>query len=171
MQLEEELSLRRAEIDNLQALLRGPDSEGQANEADADPRLETLLLRQQLSSAGREHHKESRELKEKYETAQAESQQEIDSLKSVVDKQNQEISELKHKVQQATKENMEMMDTWKVLHWLHSSLFIQVTIHVILYLHMAASDVKPGQERLNFTRVLLQPFQWAAPRICWHMLQ
>ncbi|XP_076017576.1 CAP-Gly domain-containing linker protein 2 [Genypterus blacodes] len=113
MQLEEELSLRGAEIDNLQALLRGPDSEGQDSEANPDPRQETFLLRQQLLSVGREHHKESRELKEKYETAKAESQQEIDSLKSVVDKQNQEISELKQKVQQATKENMEMMDTWK----------------------------------------------------------
>lgn len=119
MQLEEELSLRRAEIASLQVQLRGSDSSSQqANDSDAAPgsdtKPETLLLREQLLSAGREHYKESSELKEKYETALSASQQEVDSLKAVVDKQNQEISEMKQKVQQATKENMEMMDTWKV---------------------------------------------------------
>ncbi|XP_040006113.1 CAP-Gly domain-containing linker protein 2 isoform X2 [Xiphias gladius] len=118
MQLEEELTLRRAEIKNLQAQLRGSDpGPQQANDGDAaagsDAQPETLLLREQLLSAGREHYKESSELKEKYETALAASQQEIDALKAVVDKQNQEISEMKQKVQHATKENMEMMDTWK----------------------------------------------------------
>ncbi|GAA6233528.1 CAP-Gly domain-containing linker protein 2-like [Lates japonicus] len=118
MQLEEELTLRRAEIKNLQAHLKGSDpSSQQTNDSDAAPgsdaKPETVLLREQLLSAGREHYKESSELKEKYETALAASQQEIDSLKAVVDKQNQEINESKQKVQQATKENMEMMDTWK----------------------------------------------------------
>uniref|UniRef100_A0A3Q3RG20 CAP-GLY domain containing linker protein 2 n=1 Tax=Mastacembelus armatus TaxID=205130 RepID=A0A3Q3RG20_9TELE len=118
MQLEEELTLRRAEIENLQAQLRKSDSSSQqatvgdtAPESDTQP--ETLLLREQLLTAGREHYKESSELKEKYEKALAANQQEIDSLKTVVDKQNQEISEMKQKVQQATKENMEMMDSWK----------------------------------------------------------
>ncbi|XP_067464939.1 CAP-Gly domain-containing linker protein 2 isoform X5 [Thunnus thynnus] len=118
MQLEEELSLSRAEIASLQVQLRVPDSSSQqANDSDATPgsdiKPETLLLREQLLSAGREHYKESSELKEKYETALSASQQEVESLKVVVDKQNQEISELKQKIQQATKENMEMMDTWK----------------------------------------------------------
>ncbi|XP_071362110.1 CAP-Gly domain-containing linker protein 2 isoform X1 [Trachinotus anak] len=120
MQLEEELTLRRAEIKNLQAQLRASDSSSQqgaaadgdtAEGSDAQP--ETQLLREQLLTAGREHYKESSELKEKYETALAASQQEIDSLKAVVEKQTQEINEMKQKVQQATKENMEMMDTWK----------------------------------------------------------
>lgn len=120
MQLEEELTLRRAEIEDLRAKLRGADaSSQQGNETDAaagtETQPETLLLREQLLSAGREHYKESSELKEKYESALAASQQEVDSLKVVVDKQNVEITEMKQKVQQATKENMEMMDTWKVL--------------------------------------------------------
>ncbi|KAM9347924.1 CAP-Gly domain-containing linker protein 2 [Symphorus nematophorus] len=111
MQLEEELSLRRAEIQNLQAQLRGSDTSSQqavdgevAPGSDAQP--ETLLLREQ-------HYKESSELKEKYETVLAARQQEVDSLKTLVESKNQEISELKHKVQEATKENMETMDTWK----------------------------------------------------------
>ncbi|XP_051257040.1 CAP-Gly domain-containing linker protein 2 isoform X4 [Dicentrarchus labrax] len=118
MQLENELSSRRAEIENLQAQLRGSDrSSQQANNSEAAPgsdtQQETLLLREQLVSAGREHYKENSELKEKYETAIAASQQEVDALKAVVDNKNQEIGEMKQKVQQATKENMEMMDTWK----------------------------------------------------------
>uniref|UniRef100_A0AAQ5ZE74 CAP-Gly domain-containing protein n=1 Tax=Amphiprion ocellaris TaxID=80972 RepID=A0AAQ5ZE74_AMPOC len=79
--------------------------------SDAQP--ETLLLREQLLSAGREHVKESSELKEKYEAELAAAQQEIHSLKAVVEKQNLEISEAKQKVQQANKENVEIMDTWK----------------------------------------------------------
>uniref|UniRef100_A0A3Q3J9E3 CAP-Gly domain-containing protein n=1 Tax=Monopterus albus TaxID=43700 RepID=A0A3Q3J9E3_MONAL len=115
MQLEEELTLRRAEIKNLQAQLR--ESSQQASISDtapgSDTQPETLLLREQLLSVGHEHYKENSELKEKYESVLAANQQEIDSLKAVVDRQNQEISEMKQKVQQATKENMEMMDTWK----------------------------------------------------------
>lgn len=119
MQLEEELSVSRAEIASLQVQLRGTNpSLQEANDSDAAPgsdiKPETLLLREQLLSVGREHYKESSELKEKYEKELSASQQEVVSLKAVVDKQNQEISEMKQKVQQATKENMEMMDTWKV---------------------------------------------------------
>ncbi|KAG7515986.1 hypothetical protein JOB18_019872 [Solea senegalensis] len=117
MQLEEELTLRRAEVKNLQAQLGGGDAgslkAGDGDNAGSDAEPETLLLREQLLSAGREHFRESSELKEKYETALAASGLEVDSLKAVVEKQNQEICELKQKVQQANKENMEMMDTWK----------------------------------------------------------
>ncbi|XP_060942563.1 CAP-Gly domain-containing linker protein 2 [Limanda limanda] len=117
VQLEEELALRRADIKTLQAQLGGgcdsssqPPGDGDATDA-TEP--ETVLLRQQLLSAGREHHKESSELKEKHQTELAASQQEVESLKTGVQKQIQEISELKQKVQQANKENVDMMDTWK----------------------------------------------------------
>lgn len=118
MQLEEELTLKRAEIEELQVQLRGADISSQkAHDGEATPgtdaQPDTLLLREQLLSAGRERHKESSELKEKYEAEVAAGRQEIESLKAVVEKQNLEISEMKQKVQQANKENMEMMDTWK----------------------------------------------------------
>uniref|UniRef100_A0A8C9XNZ3 CAP-Gly domain containing linker protein 2 n=1 Tax=Sander lucioperca TaxID=283035 RepID=A0A8C9XNZ3_SANLU len=108
MLLEEELSLRRAEMENLQQATDSDDAPG------SDTQPEALALRTQLVLAGREHHKESSELKEKYEAALAASQQEIDSLKAVVEDKSQEVSRMKQKVQQANKENMEMMDTWKV---------------------------------------------------------
>uniref|UniRef100_A0A8C6PQU7 CAP-Gly domain containing linker protein 2 n=1 Tax=Nothobranchius furzeri TaxID=105023 RepID=A0A8C6PQU7_NOTFU len=111
VQLEEELSLRRAETEELQAQLRRADASSQPAGDAAQP--ETLLLREQLLSAGRELHQESSELKEKHENASASSRQEISSLRAVVEKQNLEISEMKQKVQQATKENVEMMDSWK----------------------------------------------------------
>ncbi|XP_034745628.1 CAP-Gly domain-containing linker protein 2 isoform X5 [Etheostoma cragini] len=119
MLLEEELSLRRTEMENLQAKLRGSETSSQqtADSEDApgsDAQPEALALRTQLLLAGREHHKESSELKEKYKAALAASQQEIDSLKTVVEDKSQEVSRMKQKVQQANKENMEMMDTWKV---------------------------------------------------------
>ncbi|XP_045896374.1 CAP-Gly domain-containing linker protein 2 isoform X1 [Micropterus dolomieu] len=118
MQLEEELHLRRAEVENLQAQLRGSDpSLPRVNNSEAAPgsetQPETLLLHERLVSVSREHYKESSELKEKYDTALAASQREIESLKAMVESKNQDISEMKQKVQQATKENMEMMDTWK----------------------------------------------------------
>ena len=75
---------------------------------------ENILLREQLLTAGREHHKESSQLREKYEAAVATGQEETDKLKATVDKQSQEIIELKQKVHQASTENMEMMDNWKV---------------------------------------------------------
>lgn len=119
MQLEEELALRRAEIKSLQAQLGGSDSSvQQPNDGDpapgSDTQPETLLLREKLLTVGQDHCKESSELKDMYETTLTARQQEIDSLKAVVETQNQEIGEMKQKVQQATKENMEMMDTWKV---------------------------------------------------------
>ncbi|XP_035998677.1 CAP-Gly domain-containing linker protein 2 isoform X4 [Fundulus heteroclitus] len=113
MQLEEELALRRAEVQDLQGQLRRVDASAQPEAAGADARPETLVLREQLLTAGREHHRESSELKEKYEAALAASQQEVDSLRTMVEKQSAEISEMRLKVQRATKENVEMMDSWK----------------------------------------------------------
>ncbi|XP_043996731.1 CAP-Gly domain-containing linker protein 2 isoform X1 [Gambusia affinis] len=113
MQLEEELALRRAEIKDLQGQLRRVDVSSQQEAPGTDAKPETVLLREQLLTVGREHHKESSELKEKYETALAASQQEVESLRMVVEKQSAEIGEMKQKVQQATRENVEMMDSWK----------------------------------------------------------
>ncbi|XP_037835042.1 CAP-Gly domain-containing linker protein 2 isoform X1 [Kryptolebias marmoratus] len=93
VQLEEQLSLRRAEIQDLQARLRRANAE--APGADALP-------------AGRERRMENGE------SALVASQQEVESLRALVDKQNLELGEMKQKVQQATKENVEMMDSWKV---------------------------------------------------------
>ncbi|XP_038861145.1 CAP-Gly domain-containing linker protein 2 [Salvelinus namaycush] len=119
MQLEEELALRQAEIEELQVQLRDPDSHPNTAEdgyATQGPvaQSETFLLREQLLTAGREHHKESSQLREKYEAAVAAGQEETNRLKATVDKQKQEIIDLKQRVQQATTENMEMMDNWKV---------------------------------------------------------
>ncbi|XP_021473314.2 CAP-Gly domain-containing linker protein 2 isoform X6 [Oncorhynchus mykiss] len=119
MQLEEELALRQAEIEELQVQLRDPDSHPNMAE-DGYPtqgpvaQSETFLLREQLLTAGREHHKESSQLREKYEVAVVAGQEETNRLKAMVDKQSQEIIDLKQRVQQATTENMEMMDNWKV---------------------------------------------------------
>lgn len=119
MQLERELALRQAEVQDLQGQLRRVDANSQQDAAGTGAQPETLLLREQLLTAGREHHKESSELREKYEAALAASQREIDSLRAIVEKQSVEIGEMKQKVQQATKENVEMMDSWKVLrYWL-----------------------------------------------------
>lgn len=150
MQLEEELVLRRAEIENLQAQLRGSDSSlQQPNDSDtapgSDTQPETLLLREKLLSVGQEHYKESSELKEMYETALTARQQEIDSLKAVVDRQNKEISEMKQKVQQATKENMEMMDTWKVCY----ILFNPIQTNKELFTFLNAKNSKTGFTFLN----------------------
>uniref|UniRef100_A0A673WYC4 CAP-Gly domain containing linker protein 2 n=1 Tax=Salmo trutta TaxID=8032 RepID=A0A673WYC4_SALTR len=113
MQLEDELALRRAEIEELQVRLRDAAKDGDSTQGPV-AQSETLLLREQLLTAGREHHKESSQLREKYEAAVATGQEETDKLKAMVDKQSQEIIELKQRVQQATTENMEMMDNWKV---------------------------------------------------------
>ncbi|XP_035635711.1 CAP-Gly domain-containing linker protein 2 isoform X7 [Oncorhynchus keta] len=119
MQLEEELALRQAEIEELQVQLRDPDSHPNTAE-DGYPtqgpvaQSETFLLREQLLTAGREHHKESSQLREKYEAAVVAGQEETNRLKATVDRQSQEIIDLKQRVQQATTENMEMMDNWKV---------------------------------------------------------
>uniref|UniRef100_A0AAY5KU74 CAP-Gly domain-containing protein n=1 Tax=Esox lucius TaxID=8010 RepID=A0AAY5KU74_ESOLU len=119
IQLEEELALRRAEIEELQVQLRDPDFPSKTAEA-ADPtqglvaQSETLMLREQLLTVGREHHRESIQLREKYEALVAAGQEEIDRLKAMVDKQSHDNIELKQRLQQATTENMEMMDNWKV---------------------------------------------------------
>ncbi|AWO99680.1 putative CAP-Gly domain-containing linker protein 2 [Scophthalmus maximus] len=119
MQLEDELTLRGAEIKNLRAQLGGggdsgsqPAGGGGGGDGDAaappgsDGQRDAPLLSEQ-------RYRESGELRDKYETALAASQQEVDSLKAVVDKQNQEIGDARQRVQQANKENLEMMDTWK----------------------------------------------------------
>lgn len=92
-QLEEELRLCRAEIQDLQARLGG---------ADARPHLEA------------EQTEESAEHGDKHEAALAARRQEVESLRATVDSKNQEISEMKQKIQQTSKENVEMMDAWKV---------------------------------------------------------
>lgn len=120
IQLEEELALRKTEIENLQARLRESDMSSQQ----ADIQLETPVLHEQPVI-------DSAHLKEKYETALTSSQQEVDSLKAVVGSKNQEIIEMKQKVQQATKENMEMMDSWKV------SCFILLSQYSKVYVKMA----------------------------------
>jgi CAP-Gly domain-containing linker protein 2 len=38
----------------------------------------------------------------------------METMRALVERQNQEIGLLKQKVQKATRENMEMMDSWKV---------------------------------------------------------
>lgn len=101
MQLEEELSHRKAEIQSLTAQLRGSDASSQrAGNGEA--------------ALGSEGQTQETGVRETSESALASYRQELDSLKVVVDSKNQEIYDLKLKVQQATKENMEMMDTWKV---------------------------------------------------------
>ncbi|KAM6970050.1 CAP-Gly domain-containing linker protein 2 [Aplochiton taeniatus] len=133
IQLEEELALRRAEVSDLQARLHGPGSDsqdanggggvggvggvGDAAAVDAPGSgtpTEMVLLREQLRSAVREHHKESSELRERKEAELSALQQETDLLKATVDKQSRDIVDLRQRLQQATKENMEMMDNWKV---------------------------------------------------------
>lgn len=96
-QLEEELRLRRAEIQNLQARLSGGGGGGGGGDAPPDAQEES-----------------ARESVGVSEVVLAASRQEVESLKATVDSKNQEISEMKQKIQQASKENVEMMDTWKV---------------------------------------------------------
>ncbi|XP_029029648.1 CAP-Gly domain-containing linker protein 2 isoform X2 [Betta splendens] len=113
VQLEEELAHTRAEIKSLRAQLRGSDSGSQQPDARggaAGPDAEPGAL---APPVGHEHCRGSSDANERHQAVLAASQQEVESLRAVVDRQNQEISEAKQKVQQATKENMEMMDTWK----------------------------------------------------------
>lgn len=106
MQLEEELRLRRVEIEGLQARVRGTD--GTSSNGEVVPGQPEG---QALQEAGD---------RETGEAALASCRQEVDSLRSALDSKNQQISDLKQKVQQATKENMEMMDAWKVKSEAHS---------------------------------------------------
>uniref|UniRef100_A0A8C1XF71 CAP-GLY domain containing linker protein 2 n=1 Tax=Cyprinus carpio TaxID=7962 RepID=A0A8C1XF71_CYPCA len=115
MQLEEELALRKAKVEELQAQLqRGSFGPG-TDAGDSGPGInsETLVLREQLLSAGRERREESSLLRERYEASLSSSQKEVERLKATKERQGQEISDLKQRLQQATRENMEMMDSWK----------------------------------------------------------
>lgn len=100
MQLEEELRLRRVEIKDLQAKVRRSD--GTSSNGEVAPGQSEG---QGLQEAGDG---------ETGEETLASCRQEVDSLRAALDSKNQEISDLKQKVHQATKENMDMMDTWKV---------------------------------------------------------
>ncbi|MGH0138106.1 UNVERIFIED_CONTAM: hypothetical protein FKN15_001421 [Acipenser sinensis] len=130
MQLEEELALRKSEIEELQQRLRSPNPD---EAVDPSPGLHTeaFLLREQLLTVSRERHKESSELREKYEAALSSQQRDVNRLKTTMEKQAQEILDLKHKLQQANKENMGMMDSWK------SKLDSLVTDH-----HRSVEDLK-----------------------------
>ncbi|XP_054703155.1 CAP-Gly domain-containing linker protein 2 isoform X2 [Grus americana] len=112
LQLEEELSLRRSEVDELRQCLRS-SHQAETPEHNLGLQSEALRLRDQLLSANKEHQKESSQLKEKYEKTLKKYQQEMEKLKAVNEKYAQEIVDLKHKVQQATNENMGLMDNWK----------------------------------------------------------
>ncbi|XP_038615404.1 CAP-Gly domain-containing linker protein 2 isoform X2 [Tachyglossus aculeatus] len=112
LQLEEELSLRRGEIEELQQCLR---QAGPAEAADPGPGLqaEAARLREQLLGGAREHQRERARLRDKYEKALRARQQEADRLREANEKGAQEIADLKRKVQQAAHENMGLMDDWK----------------------------------------------------------
>uniref|UniRef100_A0A8D1HPU0 CAP-Gly domain containing linker protein 2 n=1 Tax=Sus scrofa TaxID=9823 RepID=A0A8D1HPU0_PIG len=109
LQLEEELSLRRGEIKELQQCLlhSGPPP------ADHPEAAETLRLRERLLSASKEHQRESGLLRDKYEKALRAYQAEVEKLRWANEKYAQEVVDLKAKVQQATSENMGLMDNWK----------------------------------------------------------
>ncbi|XP_059405899.1 CAP-Gly domain-containing linker protein 2-like isoform X4 [Carassius carassius] len=116
MQLEEELALRKVEVEQLQARFQRGSFGPVTGAGDSRPGInsETLVLREQLLSAGRERREESSLLRERYEASLSSSQKEVEHLKATKERQGQEISDLKQRLQQATRENMEMMDSWKV---------------------------------------------------------
>lgn len=109
LQLEEELSLRRGEIQELQQCLlqSGPPPQDHPEAA------ETLRLRERLLSASKEHQRDSSLLQDKYEKMLKTYQAEVDKLRTANEKYAQEVADLKAKVQQATSENMGLMDNWK----------------------------------------------------------
>ncbi|KAK7829215.1 hypothetical protein U0070_012686 [Myodes glareolus] len=109
LQLEEELSLRRGEIQELQQCLlqSGPPPQDHPEAA------ETLRLRERLLSASKEHQRDSTLLQDKYEKMLKTYQAEVDKLRTANEKYAQEVADLKAKVQQATSENMGLMDNWK----------------------------------------------------------
>lgn len=109
LQLEEELSLRRGQIEELQQCLRhsGPPP------ADHPEAAETLRLRERLLSSSQEQPRESGALRDKYEKALRAYQAEVEKLRAANEKYAQEVVDLKAKVQQATSENMGLMDNWK----------------------------------------------------------
>ncbi|XP_069891662.1 CAP-Gly domain-containing linker protein 2 isoform X2 [Dipodomys merriami] len=108
LQLEEELSLRRGEIQELQQCLlqSGPLP------ADHPEAAEALRLRERLLSS-QERQPEGSALRDKYEEALKAYQAEADRLRAANEKYAQEVADLKAKVRQATHENMGLMDNWK----------------------------------------------------------
>ncbi|XP_075708997.1 CAP-Gly domain-containing linker protein 2 isoform X2 [Rhinoderma darwinii] len=111
-QLEEELNLRRIEIEDLQHCLIS-SSQSDLPEHKIGLQTEALRLRDQLLSVSKEHQKESSQQRDKYEEKIRRYQQEIEKLKALKEKHVQEIGELKKRLEQATKENIGMMDNWK----------------------------------------------------------
>ncbi|XP_064208228.1 CAP-Gly domain-containing linker protein 2 isoform X4 [Anguilla rostrata] len=112
LQLEEELALRKAEIEELQVRLKSPNV-SELGEPGPGLHSEAFLLREQLLTAGREHHRESSQLREKHGAELSAAKRDAERLQASVSKQARQISELKQRLQQATRENMEMMDSWK----------------------------------------------------------
>ncbi|XP_069083001.1 CAP-Gly domain-containing linker protein 2 isoform X1 [Pleurodeles waltl] len=112
VQLEEELSLRRVEIEDLQQCLRNTNL-SEIPEHNLGLQTEALRLRDQLLSASKDHQSEVVQQREKYEKTLKKQQQDLDKLRATTEKYTQEIAELKKKLEQATKENMGMMDSWK----------------------------------------------------------
>ncbi|KAG7251077.1 hypothetical protein CRUP_000504, partial [Coryphaenoides rupestris] len=114
VQLEEELALRQAEVAQLQdRQLQGAGQDtppGSGTQPDAVPREQQQLL----TTANRERLRESAELQQRHAVALAAGRQEADALRAQAERQSQEIGELKQRLQQATRENVEMMDSWKV---------------------------------------------------------
>lgn len=112
LQLEEELALRRGEVEELRQCLTN-SHQPESPDHSLGLQTEALRLRNQLLLANKEQQKENVQLKEKYERTCKKHQQEIEKLKALNEKYSQEIVDLKHKVQQATNENMGLMDNWK----------------------------------------------------------
>ncbi|XP_069470842.1 CAP-Gly domain-containing linker protein 2 isoform X2 [Ambystoma mexicanum] len=112
VQLEEELNLRRGEIEGLQQCLRNTNL-SEIPEQNLGLQTEALRLRDQLLSASKDHQSEVVQQKEKYEKTLKGQQQELEKLRTANEKYAQEIVELKKKIEQATNENMGMMDSWK----------------------------------------------------------
>ncbi|KAM3856713.1 CAP-Gly domain-containing linker protein 2 isoform 2-T3 [Vipera latastei] len=112
LQLEEELTLRQSEVEELRQCLKN-SHQPESPDHSLGLQTETFRLRDQLFSANKEHQKESIQLKEKYERTLKKHQQEVEKLKTLNEKYSQEIVDLKQKVQQATNENMGLMDNWK----------------------------------------------------------
>ncbi|XP_075446091.1 CAP-Gly domain-containing linker protein 2 isoform X2 [Ascaphus truei] len=112
LQLEEELNLRRNQIEELQHCLMN-SSQSEMPEHNLGLQTEALRLRDQLLSASKEHQKESSQQRDKYEKNMKKYQQEIEKLKGMNEKHVHDIADLKKKLEQATKENIGMMDSWK----------------------------------------------------------
>ncbi|XP_045141064.1 CAP-Gly domain-containing linker protein 2 isoform X2 [Echinops telfairi] len=109
LQLEEELSLRRGEIEELQQYLL----QASPPPTDHPEAAESLRLRERLLSASQEHQRESGALRDTYEAALKTYQAEVAKLRAANERYAQEVADLKAKVQQATHENMGLMDNWK----------------------------------------------------------